>query len=136
MMVLSLRHEKIKHILVILVEMMAEIFGKDIEGAGSTTFQRRDLEKGVEPDACFYMEHAHEIRQKDAIDLAQDSAPDLVIEIDITHSSMNTLPLLASLGIPEVGRHDGSTLHIFTLAAGEYRKLRKAPYSRRLLLRR
>ena len=84
------------------------------------TNQRLDLEKGFEPDACFYIEHAHEIRQKDAIDLAQDPPLDLVIEIDITHPSMNKLPLLASLGTPEVWLHDGSKVHVFTLAAGKY----------------
>ena len=119
-MVLSLRHEKIKHILALLIEMVAEIRGKDIEGAGSTTFQRHDLERGFEPDACFYIEQAPAIRQKDAIDLAQDPPPDLVVEIDITHPSMDKLPLLASLGIPEVWLHDGVTVHIFILAAGKY----------------
>ena len=34
-MVLALRHEKIKCILGVLIEIVAEIFGKDIEGAAT-----------------------------------------------------------------------------------------------------
>ncbi len=68
----------------------------------------------------FYIEQAHEIRQKDSIDLAQDPPPDLVVEIYITHPSMNKLPLLASLGIPEVWLHDRVKVHIFILAAETY----------------
>ena len=29
-----------------------------VQGGGSTTFRRRDLERGLEPDECFYIQHA------------------------------------------------------------------------------
>src|SRR5438128_611736 len=55
-MVLSAKHEAIKHTLEIQVEVLAEETGIDVYGLGSTTFQRADLERGFEPDACFYIQ--------------------------------------------------------------------------------
>jgi Uma2 family endonuclease len=119
-MVLSLKHEKLKHLLATLVELLAAEWGLDIEGAGSTTFRRQDLARGFEPDACFYLKNVEYIRQKDEIDLAEDPPPDLVIEIDITSPSLNKLPIYAAMGVAEVWRYDSQGLTIFKLAAGAY----------------
>ncbi len=84
-MVLSLRHEKLKHILETLVEFLAAELAIDIEGVGSTTFLRADSARGFEPDACFYITtKADSIRRKEEVDLATDPPPDLVIEIDLS----------------------------------------------------
>jgi hypothetical protein len=48
--------------------------------------------------------------------------PDLVIEIDITHPSLNKFPIFAGLGIPEAWRYHQRQLTIFKLAGGEYRE--------------
>ncbi|HXG22822.1 MAG TPA: Uma2 family endonuclease, partial [Methylomirabilota bacterium] len=52
-MVLSVQHEKPNRMLSLLVEVFAEELGIDIEGLGSTTFKRKDLDRGFEPDSCF-----------------------------------------------------------------------------------
>lgn len=88
-MIVSLRHERLKHRLSTLVEVIAEELGIDTEGAGSTTFRRRDARGGSEPDACFYFEHAARMRVQDDVDLDVDPPPELVIEIDITSPSLN-----------------------------------------------
>ena len=116
----SLRHEKLKHTLATLVELLAGALNIDIEGAGSTTFRRHDLARGFEPDACFYVAHAARMRQREDIDLTVDPPPDLVIEVDITSPSLNKMPIFAALGVPEVWRYDDRQVSIFTLGAGKY----------------
>ena len=60
--------------------------------------------KVVEPDACFYLQHVAAIRGKRTIDLTTDPPPDLVVDIDSTHPSLDKLPIYAALGVPEVWR--------------------------------
>jgi Uma2 family endonuclease len=119
-MILSLQHEWLKHTLMILVEWIANERSLDIFGAGSTTFRRADAARGFEPDACFYFTHAERIRACEEIDLAVDPAPELVVEIDITHFSLNKFPIFAALGVAEVWRHDGHHLTINVLDDGAY----------------
>ena len=116
----SHEHESLKHVIAMLVEVLAEEMEIDIHGGGSTTFRREDLAKGFEPDECFYIQHAERVRGKKQIDLAQDPPPDLIIEIDITGPSLNKFPIFAALGIPEVWRHDGARVTIFTLVDNNY----------------
>ncbi|MGH8470469.1 MAG: Uma2 family endonuclease [Gammaproteobacteria bacterium] len=116
----SYEHDNLKHIIAVLVEFLAGEMEIDIEGGGSTTFRRKDLARGFEPDECFYIQHAERVRGKKQIDLAQDPPPDLIIEIDISSPSLNKLPMFAALGIPEVWRHDGARVAIFTLADNDY----------------
>lgn len=75
-MILSLQHERLKHRLSTLVELIARERGLVVEGAGSTTFRRADAAKGFEPDACFYFAHAEHISTRDEIDLTVDPAPE------------------------------------------------------------
>ncbi len=119
-MVTSYEHENLKHDLATLVEVIAEEMELDIVGAASTTFQREDLAQGFEPDASFYLHHAARIRGQKQIDLHIDPPPELVIEIDITHPSLNKFPIFAGLGIPEVWRYHRQALTIFKLEGGTY----------------
>lgn len=114
-MTLSPRHELLKHALSLLVEVLAEEFEVDVLGFGSTTFRRNDLERGFEPDACFYIAHAEQVRNNENIDLHFDPPPDLVIEIDISHPSLNKFPIFHALGVPEIWRYDGELVSIFHL---------------------
>jgi Uma2 family endonuclease len=119
-MVVSSQHEKPNRTLAVLVEVLAEEWGIDIERLGSMTCKRKDLQKGFEPDSCFYIQHADAVSGKEKIDLKFDPPPDLTIEVDITADSLNRLPIFAVVGIPEVWRFDGTSLTIFRLEAGRY----------------
>ena len=94
---------------------VAEELGIEAEDLGSTTFRREDLERGFEPDSCFYIQNEKEIRGNVRIDPAVDQPPDLVIEIDITSPSLNKLPIYARMGVPEVWRYDGERMAILVL---------------------
>lgn len=119
-MVPSFAHETIKDILTLLVNALAEELDIDVEGAGSTTFRSEEMARGFEPDACFYVQHAERVRGKKHIDLAADPPPDLLIEIDITSSSLPRFPVFAAVGVPEVWRFNGERVSIATLEGGQY----------------
>jgi Uma2 family endonuclease len=116
----STEHESIAYYIGLLVAVFAEEAGLDAYGAGSTTFDREDLGRGFEPDACFYIENAERVRGKSRIDLGLDPPPDLVIEVDITSPSLDKFPIYARASIPEIWRHDGEKLAIFELRSEEY----------------
>ncbi len=86
---------------------MAEEWDMNIKSFGSLTLKRNDVQKGIEPDACFYLKNEPEVRNKQNIDLNQgDIPPDLAIEIDLTSGSLNKLPIYAALGVAEIWRYD------------------------------
>jgi len=119
-MVVSSRHEEGNRTLALLVEVLAEEMEIDLRRLGSMTCKRKDLQKGFEPDSCFYIQHADAVSGKQKIDLKFDPPPDLTIEVDVTSDSLNRLPIFAAVGIPEVWRFDGTSLTIFRLEAGRY----------------
>ena len=99
----SAEHEQFKDVLALLVNVVAEEKVVDLEGFGSTTFRREDVEQGFEADACFYIENVKRVRGKPSLDLAEDPPPDLVIEIDITHPSLNNSRSLRAWAYPKCG---------------------------------
>ena len=119
-MVVSIGHENPNRTLAQLVEIVAEETDRDLHRAGSTTFKRKDLAKGFEPDSCFYIGHAEQTRGKEELDLVTDPPPDLVIEVDITRSSLNRFPIFAALGVAEVWRFDGARVTMYRLEGGRY----------------
>ena len=118
--VLSFKHETVNRTLAHLVSVIAEELQIDTISAGSTTFKRQDLAKGFEPDSCFYIQNEGRISGKAEIDLDTDPPPDLIIEIDISSSSLNKFPVYAHIGVPEVWRYDGTRVVFFVLAGENY----------------
>lgn len=109
------RHEKWKKRIARLIEFLSFELDIPIETLGSTTFKREDRKKGLEPDECYYVQHAAEVRDKDELDLAVDPPPDLAIEIDITSRSIPRQPIYAALGVPELWRFQGGRLVVLHL---------------------
>jgi Uma2 family endonuclease len=119
-MVPSFSHEQLNRLLAAIVEALAMGMHLDFINAGSTTFKREDVARGFEPDSCFYLQHVDAVRGHITIDLATDPPPDLLIEIDITHPSLDKLPIYAVIGVPEVWRYDGQRMIIYCLGDGTY----------------
>jgi Uma2 family endonuclease len=109
-----------KKILGRFVESVSEELNIEICSLGSLTCRREDLARGLEPDQCYYIQNEDVVWDREQIDLNQDPPPDLVVEIDVTSSSIDRLSLYASLGVPEVWRYDGNRLIIYQLEAQEY----------------
>jgi Uma2 family endonuclease len=64
-MIVSLKHEKLKDILIDLFTVIADEREMDFVKVVSTTFRSEILDCAFEPDACFYMQNADSIRDKD-----------------------------------------------------------------------
>ncbi len=111
----SPKHEETNRNLAQVVEIVAEESGMDMRVLGSMTFRREDLERGFEPDSCFYIQNEKRIRGKEEIDPTVDPPPDLIIEVDITSPSLPRFPIYARFGILEVWRYNGERVTIFGL---------------------
>jgi Uma2 family endonuclease len=115
----SLEHELNKRVLGRFIETIAEEFEVNIYPLGSTTFKQPTL-SGAEPDECFYIRNIAVVQGKKRLNMAEDPAPDLIVEIDITSSSQNRLQVYADLGVAEVWIYDGESLIIQQLQNGNY----------------
>lgn len=100
-------HECVKKILARLIEFYAGVMGIEIEGFGSTTFDREDLHKGLEPDECYFVAHAANVAGRRDLNWEVDPPPDLAIEVDISPPDVQRQPIYAALGVPEIWRFDG-----------------------------
>jgi Uma2 family endonuclease len=104
------KHEKETKRIGGMIEIIIEELRIPYEPLGSTTFKREDLQRGLEPDECYYLQHATDVIDKDVIDLQNDPPPDLVIEVDITHHPIDRIAIYAALGVPELWCFDGQNL--------------------------
>ena len=86
---------------------------------GSTTLDREDLLKSAEPDNEYYIQNYTLVADHE-VNLEVDPPPDLVVEVDITHTDLNKNALYASLGVPEFWRFNGREWQILQLTDGEY----------------
>jgi Uma2 family endonuclease len=112
------KHGSVSYLLGRLVDVLTEELDVPVEAADPVTFSRHDLEKGAEPDKCHYLgDHAALVRGKQRLEMGVDPPPDLVIEADVTHSSLDRLGIYAALGVREVWRFDRQTLQFFHLQA-------------------
>jgi len=118
----SHRHERIKCWIRRLIDAMAEELRIEIMFGGSTTWRRRDLDKGLEPDECYWVQNEAKVRGRLDVDLSVDPPPDLAIEVDVHARSLDRMLIYGALGIPEVWRcRDGRiTVHLLQ-ADGSYR---------------
>lgn len=119
-MIVSFEHESSNRTLSAIVEALTEEWDIDIQPAGSTTFKRRDIKRGFEPDSCFYIHHPETVRGKKRLNLSKDPPPDLIVEVDVTHGSLDRLPIFAAVGVLEVWRYENSAVKIYRLSRDEY----------------
>ncbi|OCQ88887.1 hypothetical protein BCD64_03850 [Nostoc sp. MBR 210] len=113
-------HEKPKNNLGNFIVALAEELDIEIRSAGSTTLKQKLVKKGIEPDACYYIQNELLMRGKETLDLETDPPPDLAIEVDITSSSVNKFNIYAALGITELWRYNGQNLKFYRLVEGQY----------------
>ncbi|MBD2486605.1 Uma2 family endonuclease [Aulosira sp. FACHB-615] len=103
-----------------LIFSLVEELSLELKSAGSTTLKRRLLNRGIEPDNCYYIQNESRVRNKETLDLETDPPPDLAIEVDITSSSVNKFNIYAALGISELWRYNGQNLKFYQLLEGQY----------------
>ncbi len=88
--------------------LLAICLGCEIEiDAVSSTTLRIKGQQGLEGDRSYYLrDHALLMRGPVEIDLTIHPPPDLAIEVENTHRATDAVAIYASLGVPEVWRHD------------------------------
>jgi Uma2 family endonuclease len=111
-------HEVDKELIGDMLKILMEELDINNECYGSSTFKRRDMMKGIEPDQCFYIRNYAAMIGKRRLDLTIDPPPDLAIEVDVT--SKTGLDAYQALGVPELWRLEGRTLQISVLQSGQY----------------
>jgi Uma2 family endonuclease len=116
----SYRHERCKHLLRRVVDTVAFELDIEIHGAGSMTFMRKDLERALEPDECYWVEHEPQMRCKEDYDQLNDPPPDLVLEVEVSRSVLNRMGIYAAMKVPEVWRWDGQELRFCLLKKDRY----------------
>lgn len=99
---------------------LAEELEIEIKSAGSMTLKRKAVNRGIEPDNCYYIQTEPAVRGRQELDLETAPPPDLAIEIDITSSSVNKSGIYSALGIPELWRYNGQVLKFYQLVEGKY----------------
>jgi Uma2 family endonuclease len=119
-MPLSPTHERYSSLIDKFIMVLSEELQLEIDFLGSTTLTREDLQHGLEPDNCYYIQHEALVREESRLDLMQLPPPDLVVEVDITSFSIDKLASYRALGVPEVWRYEGNNLLIYQLRGEEY----------------
>ncbi len=119
------QHERHKSILGDVVKLLLEELAIDCECFGSTTFKRQDMDYGIEPDECFYIQNYRAMIGKDRIDLRQDPPPDLAIEVDVTSKTQRDA--YVALGVPELWVYNDQGFQIYLLQGNTYQAAASSP---------
>jgi Uma2 family endonuclease len=109
-------HEHYKWLLGRFIATLTEELNVPVAGYGSMTFLR-PRSRALEPDQCFWMAQEARMRARDQIDFKVDPPPDLVVEVDITSSSLDRMAIYAVLGVLEVWRFNDEGLTFQALQA-------------------
>lgn len=116
-----LEHDDDADLLGALVRLLTEELSLPVHGGGSVTLRRRRQKRGLEPDRCYWIATAPQMAGRRRLDLRRDPPPDLAIEADVSHSSLDRMRIYAGLKVPEVWRLETDTLTFHVLGAdGKY----------------
>ena len=108
------------------ITTLVELMELRIKTMGSTTMKYPKLRKGAEPDNAYYIQNQLLVKDRD-VDFSQDPPPDLVVEIDITHTDIEKNAFYSSLGVPEFWRFDGKVWRIYQLCDRVYVEVEASP---------
>ena len=108
------------------ITTLVELMGLRIKTMGSTTMKYPKLRKGAEPDNAYYIQNQPLVKGRD-VDFSQDPPPDLVVEIDISHTDIEKNAFYSSLGVLEFWRFDGKVWRIYQLFDRVYGEVEASP---------
>lgn len=102
-----------------LVKCLLRYQGRDWESFDPITLKRFE-QKGLEPDACFYIQNREAILGKERIDLEESPPPDLALEVDLTSSTK--VEDYETIRVPELWIYRGQELHIYGFDGQRYQE--------------
>ncbi|MDB9515648.1 Uma2 family endonuclease [Roseofilum reptotaenium CS-1145] len=110
-----------RFILILIYEM-----GMKIKTMGSTTINRESLDRSSEPDCAYYIQHQSQVAGR-PVNFEVDPPPNLVVEVDITHTDIDKNQFYASLGVLELWRYNGKEWRIYQLQGEVYEECDRSP---------
>jgi Uma2 family endonuclease len=119
-------HEFAGRLIECFIRTLVELMGLRIKTMGSTTMNYPHFKKGAEPDNAYYIQNQPRVKGRN-VDFSQDPPPDLVVEVDITHTDIAKNKFYASLGVPEFWRFNGKIWRIYQLQEGVYVEVEDSP---------
>lgn len=120
LMTKSRKHEIISRLFFPLIEALVAARGGDFLSIGEATLNSQLADRGIEADDCFYFSDVADQSADRKFDLAIDPPPDLAIEVDFTHSSVDKDGIYAALRVPEIWRWENDRVTFYRLANGAY----------------
>ncbi|HVJ68034.1 MAG TPA: Uma2 family endonuclease [Caulifigura sp.] len=109
-MTTSRRQERWKKLLGQLIDLITLTLDIPKKSGGNTTFRNRFVERGVEPDDCFWIQNADGILGVDDWVAGTHPPPDLAIEIIVTRGVVDRQEIYSRLGVTELWTFDGANL--------------------------
>jgi Uma2 family endonuclease len=119
-------HEFSGRLIECFIRTLVELMGMRMKTMGSTTMNYPSLKKGAEPDNAYYIQNQPLVKGRN-VDFSHDPPPDLVVEVDITHSDIAKNQFYASLGVPEFWRFNGKVWRVYQLQEGVYVEVEVSP---------
>lgn len=110
-------HEEPTRLFEHFLAAIIDVLELEIRSLGSLTMKDPQQRKGLEPDCCFYIAHEAAVRGVDTLDFEVHPPPDLVIEVDNSHTSLGKFPIYEALKIPEIWRLQRGELKVYQLNA-------------------
>ncbi len=123
-MTLSPGHERLTALLPHLIFILAQELNLNFLSLRSTTLRKGVNAQGTEPDDCYYFRDFERVSSIMKIDLSVDPPPDLAVEVNITHPSLDKFPIYASIGVPELWRFNGARMSFHRLDRKKYIEIR------------
>ena len=103
----SVDHELVKTLIARLLEAYADEVGLELEGAGSTTFRKKLVKRGIEPDECYMLG-------------VRRGIPDLALEVVYSAPKIDKLEVYRGLGVGEVWIFKRNQIHVHVLGPKGY----------------
>lgn len=119
-------HEYASELIGLFIRILVGEMGLKLKSMRSTTLDREDLDRGAEPDNAYYIQNQPIVAGRN-VNLAHDPPPDLVVEVDITHSDIDKNQLYAAMGVPEFWRYNGQVWFIYQLQGNTYQECNRSP---------
>jgi Uma2 family endonuclease len=119
-------HEFALRLIECFIRTLIELMGMRMKTMGSTTMNYPFLKKGAEPDNAYYIQNQPLVKGRN-VDFTQDPPPDLIVEVDITHTDIEKNQFYSTIGVPEFWQFNGKVWRIYQLQGGDYVEVESSP---------
>ncbi len=113
-------HDDFASLVEMIVRAICDALDVDCKSTRTSRMERADVARAIEGDATFYFDiEKIAVARRRPRESSEWPLPDLAIEIDISRSKVDRPGVYAALGVPELWRFDGETLHIERLGTDQ-----------------